>query len=61
MLTSFFAGVFGGSSFLAGVVCCADVSEPALKRCCGIMHKNINYDPTHLIQTLFKMLKNAYL
>jgi hypothetical protein len=36
MLTSFLAGVVGGSSFLAGVVCCADVSELALKRCCGI-------------------------
>jgi hypothetical protein len=39
MLTSFLAGVVGGSSFLAGVVCGADVSEPALKRCRGIIRK----------------------
>ena len=39
MLTSFLAGVVGGSSFLVGVDCYADVSEPALKRCCGIICK----------------------
>jgi hypothetical protein len=40
MLTSFLAGVVGGTSFLAGVVGGGDVPEPALKRCCGIICKN---------------------
>ena len=59
MLTSGNAGVVDVSFVFAGVVCI--ISEPALLRCFDTMNKNINYDPTHLKQTLCKMLKNAYL